>query len=661
MRTLIPLLSFFLVASAFNISDYLYEGENATVAFSNFSFSMGNFSIVKINGTETFLINRADMSLVENASEIENILTKYYIETYAPKESDINELRELIMRFNASREPEEGKCRSYTGTEAYKCYDRETCAGACLHVPLCRDYLMGAGEYLLLPLFEWRNNTARLDARVGSFLLNLKRVNENITFYIGLMKEDIAEINTLTERIRMNKLFRRDCGDCLDFCWPIKFNTTALSELTSKVNTFNTKLAPLVFVRNTSRNIENRTYERTVLMEHRREKALIYANLSKAEESIDELAGKIYWLKRGVNTSFDTEMAYIYNITATIKNKTDENDFLAAYYWLSELRNAVNYTRKKAENMSAEYNLTLSAKFMADREFRLALMNIPKDDVVAEIKFDELSEQKSALDSQLSSPIPPDMVKAVRVQYDTIAGRAAELQRKSNEDEKHSFSTALSAVGRGVIDVFYFLPLDHRIEVRLAPLLIPLLIILADGTTILASVGAFFLLVRNRMLILHRTAKILWTLIFISLFVMLLILSVAVFVIIHGKSGTTTISDFAHSLKKNTVIVVDQRGADASTTSSMLACANRISSTIANLSSSSLAFVDASACRYSGAEYPPDYCTDGNENSVIILKTSATNMTNFYTFYEKKAVAEGDKAYFEECFLADALTTVIQR
>jgi len=101
-KTLVCLLLLVGLVTAFNVTDYLYPTEgNVTVSYDNFTLDGDNYSIVALAGEHAFLLKEDEP--VTNQSEIESVIYSYYLKMYYPSEEDIQELKDLVERFNDSR------------------------------------------------------------------------------------------------------------------------------------------------------------------------------------------------------------------------------------------------------------------------------------------------------------------------------------------------------------------------------------------------------------------------------------------------------------------------------------------------------------------------------------------------------------------------------
>jgi len=129
----------------FTASNYFYSTEtDVTVTSEDFELNGTDYSLVYFDGDPTFLLK--DGEIVTNRTELETKVYDYYIMEFYPSEEDVNELRNLTLEYNLSRNDgydwkgkEESICREimftdkriemYIDGEMQKlwCHDEESC------------------------------------------------------------------------------------------------------------------------------------------------------------------------------------------------------------------------------------------------------------------------------------------------------------------------------------------------------------------------------------------------------------------------------------------------------------------------------------------------------------------------------------------------------
>src|SRR5208283_3000450 len=118
LKPFVLLMLAFGIISAFSVSDYLHPTESkASVQYTNFTLGNTSYSIVSINGADTFLVSGGNP--VSKKSDIEAILNSYYSTFYLPSSADIDNLENLIQSYNYSRN--DGGL--FKGYEEYTCRD----------------------------------------------------------------------------------------------------------------------------------------------------------------------------------------------------------------------------------------------------------------------------------------------------------------------------------------------------------------------------------------------------------------------------------------------------------------------------------------------------------------------------------------------------------
>jgi len=187
--------------------------------------------------------NSSNITLLTNAQEIEGLLSEKYAlmnltyDSLYPTSFEMGEILAMIINFNESREPNEGKCKLWIGTDRageFPCYDRESCFRAC-HTPLSNPVASGVGWPFVDAVWKFMNNTREIDGNISSIFLNI----ENIEGKVGNTEELLMNLELNLENIQnsSNSITESGLFDPwkYSFCWPIPFNRTSL--ITAKILT----------------------------------------------------------------------------------------------------------------------------------------------------------------------------------------------------------------------------------------------------------------------------------------------------------------------------------------------------------------------------------------------------------------------------------------
>jgi hypothetical protein len=287
---IIALLLLFGLASAFDLPDLLYPGEqNVTVAYANFSLSGTNYSIVSLNGQETFLLQSGEP--MTDAANTTDVLRSYYSSIYYPSQSDLNDLRSLIKQFNDSRNngydfkaKEEYVCRDdillSTGkisinNQPVRCVDNTTCTR--LALLLFSAYGEGLGinsaSQLVGPLMNFTPPSLAIDSYLANYTSKLDSMDENTMLdTITYIKTTAPIVKNLSYKIentsfrtpRLNDTADRTAckGVCFALCPSMELDQGALDQLAAKSDALLIKLGPLLNYKDVSAQIHNNTMTR---------------------------------------------------------------------------------------------------------------------------------------------------------------------------------------------------------------------------------------------------------------------------------------------------------------------------------------------------------------------------------------------------------------
>ncbi|MFH0817790.1 MAG: hypothetical protein V1909_04105, partial [Candidatus Micrarchaeota archaeon] len=126
---------------------------NYIVSIGKFEVGLGSTYTVQdsilINVNES---NSSDILISNSSVAIQGALSDKYtamnitFDSLYPSSFEMGEILAMVMRFNDSREPNEGKCKLWIGTDTpeFDCDDRESCFRAC-HTPMSNQVAAGVG------------------------------------------------------------------------------------------------------------------------------------------------------------------------------------------------------------------------------------------------------------------------------------------------------------------------------------------------------------------------------------------------------------------------------------------------------------------------------------------------------------------------------------
>lgn len=254
----------------FFVHDYLSESETFTKT--TFNTTEGEYYIINITGTPSFILflpSDGSIKMLVEKEEIRDALIKYYAtlglthDNLKLNETYKNTLLSLIDEYNKTRE-KEYECRAYIGIDRFECIDYETCWRAC-YTPVCQQMKIGAGKTFLELLWDFSNLTSSIDSNLSAFNQTLSSLSELTS--LGELDELITFVDNIKNssvRINNNDLFN---PMAMGFCQVVGYNLTYLTYAKINLLAYREMVAPLLTLEEAAEEIHNRTLERVSLKE----------------------------------------------------------------------------------------------------------------------------------------------------------------------------------------------------------------------------------------------------------------------------------------------------------------------------------------------------------------------------------------------------------
>ncbi len=688
------LLIFFLlpgIVFSFTPSKYIYGSEgNVTVTYEDFILNSTNYSLVYFDGTETFLLKEGEP--LNDSSEISQILYDYYKEKYYPTDEEIEELRLLIERYNASRNDgydwknkEEYACRVVLFTdgriemygEPLWCHDDESCdINAKL---LYQAYHEAVGwrsyEVALQPLKDFSYASFGTDAILANITEKLDSLDpgsavnafDYISESIPTLRDYLEDIeSTIYRTPRLNDTEdREDCQlRCYALCPSFDLDERALDEIEDKVEELTESMGPFEEYAATASGIYNRTltrfgyYYNTTTSSHYNS---LFSPLEETGIQVEEDGDYIASIV--TNTSFMLKLENFKNLRSTIREKIDTNDFAGLDADIENYREELNDIRNASDSMYLRYNETLDAKNTAG----IILFEVGTKDLGAiELeKLEELKNRTAQLDEEFTSGLTAAELDGLEENYSQVADEALQLLASS---ESSSTSKAIT----------YFRGLARKINDGIAQF--------AESTNITnaaeipenqyTTLGSFSLLVflsfASILLLfflypfaVHKYTRIRYVVLaaFVLGVVIVGLFAGFLFVFMQKTSTDATMDEFLVDLDKreNIAIVVDAKLLTQEEEDVISGCAAEVAAAMReNNKTVTIYYLEsAGSCTESGEDGDSDRteeaCLSAIEeaDSVIYLNPSNTiESPKLYTTYLSRAEIYGTSDYYLTCPLS---------
>jgi len=701
MRKGILLLSLLVLASFLQaqlnvtefVTPYLYKGENYSrdVRMTDAKISSGNYSIVIINNTYTFLLNTSDrIYLVENQASINSVLRQYYTTATYPTQVELNSLNSSFQSFLASRGKEEAECLVVTGLENPDRSPRLTCTAdniceSCQSVPVCRDVMKGTQETpdpmsspLVQAIAVMSVDFPLIRGNISVFNSQMAGIGNSTDVSASLlaMQQSLTSLNSLLgdmEKLPVEIIYEQYTDyynhKALGFCRNFYkvYNLTALSsainqatQLSSRVPTEGTLEG---WVSSIFDSTPTRKLNRTI-REDREKFDAAYAVLLDRRNSIVQRANQ--------------SLLYIRD-NSTIKQLTSLDDTLSQIAELGDKRAYDNASRlsrnfslmadiadSQVSGLETTYNQILVNNESASDALFKAWLYLEPQDFVLNDKLELLRTQKASVDFTIynSSPFSLSQANQLSDQLLNIQLSANAIVDEKSAATSNQMNSLVSVIAKPAVSfslgvVNSVIPLSYADKEKNTSTIIAVILIAMDLFILLLTFGAFFFFVRSKRVELHSVAKIAWAFIFVFFIVLLALSTLAIYNVADLQSHPTNFGPFLSEMKSSSKVgvVVELTDLNATMTEKMVNCSERIASKLTSLNKSVMDFrYDGDNCFAGNLTQSKSSCeNDIDANPVMILRSGEEDKATFMVFYTKKATFEGGEKFFEDCLVTKTL------
>jgi len=675
----------------FAASNYFYATEgNVTVTSEDFTSNGTSYSIIYFNGAPTFLLKNGN--IVNDSSEISTVVYNYYAERYYPTQQELNELSELIKKYNESRNNgydwknmEEYKCREVLFTdkrvdingEKLWCHDDASCDMNAKLLYQAYSDALGLGSYQ--PLLEPLKQFSYASYGTDSILQNISRMLENadrstIVETVDYIKTSIPTLRRYANDIE-STVFRtprlNDSADrsacqlrCYALCPSFDLDQDTLAELETKADALSEKVRPLASYLQTSSSIYNNTMARLGHFQNQT-KASYYNTLFEPIES-EGLAVESY--ARNVstfvtNTSFNMKIERLSELRTKIRTGIDSRNFTGLDADIEEYSALVSNVRQSAVSMYQIYNETLAAKNYAEMIF----FEISTKDLgpIESEKLTSIKENFAELNERFGKGLSPAEYEELKANYTSIA-----------EEEQALLGTAESGSMSKVM--LYFRGFARKVNNGIAELAtrtnitnvkeIPenkyiafggfSLLVFLSLTAILFLLFLYFIKICN-----YSKMKYVVIAGFLLGAIVVAIFSGMLFVMMQKTSTQATLDEFLVDLneRQNVAVVVDTALATETQKTAMESCGAAVAKSIAENNKTVVVYnlgATGNCIKTSGSTTSSttlDACLREIDamDSVIYLNPSGTlEVPKLYTAYFNKAEIYAPSDYYTACPLS---------
>jgi hypothetical protein len=679
-----------LLSAAFNVNEYLFpEEKNATVNYTNFTLNGTSYSIVKINGTDTFLLKSGNV--VIDGTEVESVIYAYYSRQYYPNVTELDALKGAIKKFNESRNDgydfknkEEYICRDdillsngkiTVSGQPVRCVDNESCTkNALLLFSVYGEGLgLGSPSVLIQPLMDFTPSSLRMDDLLDNYTLRLNNLSEStVSDTLNYIKDTSPELEPLSKKIeasifrtpRLNDTKdRKDCEfKCFAICPSFDLDQDAAADITDQASSLAEKVAPLAGYKASSESLFNKTQERLLYVKNEDTAAYyntIFTPLNASGTEAIGLASEA--LGHVQNKSLSDKLDSLKSLHATIPEDIDSRNFTGLDADLETYKNLSSEVMNASLFLLGEYNQTLNAKNIANS---LVLVLESKDlDPVSMKSLELIKNQSTDLDAEFRDGLTLAQLKALEENYTEVSESAQELLKSESDTPATRvlllFRGFARKVNTGIADVADSTKIIPKSEVPDNPLTLALVSVLFFLAGMSATVLLFLYIISTVRFVIPKTTHILGSA-FFCIILLMFVFTIFMFLFLTKTSTDATLPEFLADFgsKNSTSIVLDLRNASFEDAKAMRSCAMTLADSFeARNKTWSMYALTPNTCTLTDSggantSLSVDGCLSDIEEapSSFHLQYAQKNLPpRFSVIYENKAEIKANLDYYDSC------------
>jgi hypothetical protein len=440
---LMIVLGFAELAFSFNINNFLYPNENASmVSYENFTINNVSYSLIKINGKEAILLkNGREMT---NETEIRDVIYTYYKSEYYPTQAELDNIKNKVEIYNKSRydgpQQEEAACmaalhidgKTIIDNKPVTCVDDKTCEFAAEFT--YKQWYSGAFENSQKYLAAMKPLALAMHGTTAILKTALEKIDSATedTLYDALvyLKTSIPLLKKYKDDIEKSVLTKPPT----DICPPLDLNETALDKLENDVTAVVNKMAPFANYKNASSYIASTTKERIEFYVSE-VKAEYYRSVfeplkNSAEETIEKVTNLSKFI---VNKSLKTKVEILNQLYYDINKSISERNFTKIDDDLEEFKTLINATDAGIKSTAEFYNQSLNKR----SEVIATLIVLGSKEIGGDnaIKFEELLNKSKQLDEKFKKGgITVEEHLDLMSAYTNISNELNEIKKSGEEN-----------------------------------------------------------------------------------------------------------------------------------------------------------------------------------------------------------------------------------
>ncbi|MCX8205938.1 MAG: hypothetical protein N3H30_01785 [Candidatus Micrarchaeota archaeon] len=697
MRKLLIFMLFAALAWSFDIGGYIAPNESIqNVTFIDMAGPDGAYVMYYMSGEPMLMVK--DGQVVTDKEIVRAVLERYYFTKDFPKRAEIEEIRNVTLAFNASREhlyndekikeffPPEAYCKQITGLKFRPCnYSQDEvhpCLMTCASVPLCKNSIEGLGDSIgfLNGIMAFDKDTRKLDSDVNAILTITKKFDglsyddygpddaRDLESLIGSMGRIEGTVKDIYANFLFKDLLKSE--GLQSYCSPLNYSMADAKTLATLSAKYGARTSKLLNIEREVDALLNETARREglhAMLDKQSKFGAKYAELEaryntmytkyvKASTIIDDaaLAENMQLLRQKKEAARDD----IYSGDFEKSDLTIKQFHILADNFEDELDGYFNKTTRLQEAIA-----------LAEKKIIVAEWDLGVGDLLDAQHLNDIKVRKADLDKRIAEKFKSaEEVDEMSVKYEALVDEIDQIIASRGERSldnvlseavvlTNAYSDTLASAYASVSGA----DAEGRRQVR--EYVLPLTLLSADLLLIGGFIAGFVYLVAYGKIRLHKIAALLWSFLFIAFFTAISAGSIATYLMISEKANKAGFDIFyAELLKADKVaVVLDTRGGAVPDS-----CALEIERVLKEEMNKSVSLIKyrndgCQVLRGPASELGGTISTDSCDVLIegqpsIITAHSEQDYTGFSMKYSVAALVTGSDDYIKQCKLAVILS-----
>ncbi|MBI5223079.1 hypothetical protein HY990_01525 [Candidatus Micrarchaeota archaeon] len=687
------LFCFLSLSFSINLSQYLYSNERPSqLVYTNFTYLDENFSIVSIGSNNLFLLSSDNLTL--NSSKIDEALKNYYFKNYYPSDSDLSDLRNLIIAFNRSRN--DGGEGYLAGKEEYVCRDDVLVSNGKVKVlgtPLrCTDNTscirisqmlfgvwsesglqLGSPQFIYNNLVEFTPYSIKMDDALGLMLGRLDSLSENnvydnlefirntsdnLTLYSAKVESTLFRSPRLSDPADRSACY----GACFGVCPPMDLNQSLIVLIKKSASNLSNKSRPIQQYRSVSSTLFQNTLAR-ISFNHNETTAKVYLDIYQSLNQSIRSSVALGTAASSVvsNSTLSSKLDRMLYLNRTVLSQIALRNFSNLDLYLPEIRELSKSISNDSTNLLSQYNSTLTRMNEANR--LLLLLESRDTDPVLSLQSNSIKNRTLSLNNNFRSGLASAQLTYLGQQYTEIINESSVLLATDTQVPVSGFASAFRSFTKNVnyqlanaikiipnlstVDFianhnYYFGLLSFSVFLCISSLLFLIFFYLGSS-------------VKQQLSPLRR----IFFFSFFSILALVCVFSVLFYSFLQKTSFDATLPEYAADFNRfnSTSIVLDLRNTSDSQSLALQNCASSLAASIGlkNKSTSTYLF-GSSSCTVADSNLNYSLSNSAcvrslaNKSSVIYLSSSPSSVLPvFYIGYQNRLQLSATENYFRTC------------